>query len=390
MRAGIRSLMLAALAAAATFTLFIRNAEALGGGECFVYTEKAKEQVKQATEMKCGFEKGFGRGKWSPNPAAHRSWCLSVKESETAKADTETRRYLLEKCGRCRSYANAAATSGRENMRLSCGFKGGEWNTDFQYHYSWCMGTHIENSPTVPVFGYTQYFIPNDHYIDEEQAKRDQAVKQCRAQLTDEQIATCFAYSKRAEEQALWHLTHSCDREGPRWSTDPDLHFGWCTAGFRRGGGDGTPITELIKQEEEARQAENNKCEVRQSGIAPAQSQATTKRRSKTVVKPPEIAVQRPPKPAAQSSSNAAQRTKTAVQPSSSAMDRLGGSSAAPASGGSYKSKDGAPTQTRSSGGGAAGSDSSGSGSWSGNTLRTSPGTGSMSTGGGEKFRAPN
>ena len=52
MRAGIRSLMLAALAAAATFTLFIRNAEALGGGECFVYTEKAKEQVKQATEMK--------------------------------------------------------------------------------------------------------------------------------------------------------------------------------------------------------------------------------------------------------------------------------------------------------------------------------------------------
>lgn len=72
---------------------------------------------------------------------------------------------------------------------------------------------------------------------------------------------------------------------------------------------------------------------------------------------------------------------KPAAAASSSAMERLSpGSSGKPAIGGFYQSKDGAPTQTRSSGGGA-GAQPEGS-TYSGNSLKMSPGTGTMSTGG--------
>ena len=91
--------------------------------------------------------------------------------------------------------------------------------------------------------------------------------------------------------------------------------------------------------------------------------------------------------------------TKAAVPPaavsrekpastSSSAIDRLSNAPSGPASGGSYKSKDGTPAQARSSGGGAGMQSGSSTGEFL--NLKNMPANaGSMSTGGSEKFRAP-
>lgn len=48
----------------------------------------------------------------------------------------------------CRDYANRAIAAQRTNFEKACGLTGPQWNSDFRYHYDWCMnGRNAETAP---------------------------------------------------------------------------------------------------------------------------------------------------------------------------------------------------------------------------------------------------
>jgi hypothetical protein len=231
-----------------------------------------------------------------------------------------------------------------------------------------------------------------DIYAIDEQQDAD-ALRRCKEQFSTEQIALCQNYADKAAQQATWNFQNKCgnakDGVGSgRWTWNSDHHFAFCTAGLKRArdsGGDEAAIKAAMKAEEDAREEANKMCVPNMIRKRP--SPEMTKRDPKLK-----------PNPSADSGafggkSRQVERAKAATQPAagtipSNAMDRLGGG-AGPSGGGSYKSKDGAATQTRSSGAGGGSPPASSAGELP--KLRSMPAnTGSMSTGGGEKFRAPN
>ena len=274
----------------------------------------------------------------------------------------------------CQAYADKAVAEAKEAQSLSCRFDHGSttWKLDWQSHFDTCnaLGGASNASATA------------------ESSRRGIRLSQCRA---------CRDYAKRVSDLAQLANFAGC-KFGPSdldLSTDQAPHFNFCMGlGYNYPSVDPTfsqtiavNIARREQRLQECKDAAKPQCTFCHGGsnqVSTAPPAATRKLftsttssggfdKNKSATKATVVP-------------NAVLRDKPAAA-SSSAMDRLGGSSAAPASGGSYKSKDGAPTQTRSSGG--AGTQSEGA-AWSAPALRTSPGTGNMSTGGGEKFRAPN
>jgi len=277
----------------------------------------------------------------------------------------------------CQAYADKAVAEAKEAQSLSCRFDHGSttWKLDWQSHFDTCnaLGGASNASATA------------------ESSRRGIRLSQCRA---------CRDYAKRVSDLAQLANFAGC-KFGPSdldLSTDQASHFNFCMGlGYNYPSVDPTfsqtiavNIARREQRLQECKDAAKPQCTFCHGGsnqVSTAPPAATRKLftsttssggfdKNKSATKATVVP-------------NAVLRDKPAAA-SSSAMDRLGGSPGAPASGGSYKSKDGTPTQTRSSGGaGSTGVDSSGS-SWSAPSLRTAPGTRDMSIGGGEKFRAPN
>ena len=396
MRAGIRSFIaVAALTASATLTLFTGNARALGPGICNAYADRAVAQAKQAKDMQCGFgisETGnveHPGPAWSSDRNAYIRECRKWTSEDTPNERNAARDKELGYCSSCGNYAAEASNRGRENVKFSCGFSGPQWDIYYQPHFDYCMAEfrRVGGTGARPGLGSSALNF---------ESERDAGTQACKDKFSTEQIALCQAYSEKASDQAVWNFQHKCGnakdgRSWGRWTWNSDHHFAFCTAGLNRAresGGDEAAIKAAMKAEEAVREEANKMCV----------PNMIRKRPTPEMTRDPSAIEKRQDLDRAEKSRQRSDRAKAAVAPSaaprenpaasSSAMDRLGGSGTAPASGGSYKSKDGAPTQTRSSGGGGAGTSSS-SGELP--ALRTMPSnTGSMSTGGGEKFRAPN
>ena len=39
----------------------------------------------------------------------------------------------------CEGYSNNAVAHNKENLELGCGYKGNAWNSEYEFHYKWCM-----------------------------------------------------------------------------------------------------------------------------------------------------------------------------------------------------------------------------------------------------------
>lgn len=360
MRTAIRSLILLGALAAGALPFFTHNVHALDPATCNGYADRAVEQSTRARTLSCGFKVDVRGVAWSIDRNAYIRECLAFNNKSTIQNRSLTRDAALDRCAVCRSYASTIIAQNLDNKRFSCGFQGENWVTEDQAAiFERCMDErHPDRRNPWPDF-----FAPS--FLSE----RASELVECKAKLTDEQVAICQAYASKANTQAHWNADHKCGGTGPRWTIDTDEHFRWCAATFHVDP-DVESMKQRVKEQEEGRDAANNRCAFKQAGGTTTRGRRIMNSQTRTKV--PEGVVQQPPK------QDGVRSTKP-VAASSSAMDRIG--TGPSASGGSYKSKDGAPN--RSSGGAGAGTQT-GSSAGELPTLRTMPANpGAMSTGGG-------
>lgn len=46
----------------------------------------------------------------------------------------------------CNFYSIIATSQNSVNISTQCGFSGPKWNSDYEYHYSWCVKVPKDNS----------------------------------------------------------------------------------------------------------------------------------------------------------------------------------------------------------------------------------------------------
>ncbi len=98
------------------------------------------------------------------------------------------------------------------------------------------------------------------YYLDPETRARGGAIKKCKAQYTQAQIAACEKYATDAVALANMNASNSnCHGEGPRWTQNWDEHFAFCTWGWMHDI-NGKLVTTAMKEEGDARQADVKAC----------------------------------------------------------------------------------------------------------------------------------
>ena len=130
-------------------------------GICDRYARSALEFQKQNLLNRCG----YSGPEWSDNFRYHFDWCMNGQNFRSAEKWTQWREVRIANCRStsnlgnlqhqevqdtttaCRNYASDAVRQQQENIRLSCGLVGPEWNLEFQYHYAWCMnGNNLQSA----------------------------------------------------------------------------------------------------------------------------------------------------------------------------------------------------------------------------------------------------
>lgn len=129
---------------------------------CTAYANKALGQFETGKEANC---KDLNYPVWSTDFKHHYDWCRTVSEDDANKG-AEQRVDVLEACGvtsspasgiitgvavmadltlepTCSTYAQSGVDQQQQNLDMSCGLVGPEWNPKFDDHYNWCM--HGEN-----------------------------------------------------------------------------------------------------------------------------------------------------------------------------------------------------------------------------------------------------
>ena len=143
--------------------------------------------------------------RFSSDKAHHQTWCQSAR-IETVETETGDRLNELNGCNKntmCESYASSAKQFADLNGSLHCGFGGPRWNPDREAHKAYCMQTDKENS-----------------------------YSEARGRIADmDRCTTCDLYAKEALRYVNLRAISRCGKgAGPRWSTDRQVHFGWCMA----------------------------------------------------------------------------------------------------------------------------------------------------------------
>jgi hypothetical protein len=112
------------------------------GGPCNDYARASIRDYAENRLLGCGFE----GGRWSGDGKYHASWCRTAARGAAAK-QAAFRRDLLAMCAakpkraaNCRSFSNIAIAQQRQNLARGCGFTGTRWHTDYELHWTWCMG----------------------------------------------------------------------------------------------------------------------------------------------------------------------------------------------------------------------------------------------------------
>jgi hypothetical protein len=206
--------------------------------------------------------------------------------------------------GVCEAYVAESMAAAQKVRDLQCGYDldHPQWSQDPEVHLRWCRASRDES-------------------VDEENINRRAGVSNCQ---------TCRAYSDQALAAADVNEKLGCGFTGPRWSTDPNVHFGWCMGvrGPHSGGVVGAiagltgPSEMTLDPESAERDREAAQCRVNKES-KPKSTTSSLQTRSKSST---------PAKPRSGSTTSAVTPAKRTVKSpvstgGSSAMDRLGGAS---------------------------------------------------------------
>ena len=138
---------------------------------CDRYARQALEILKVAKGEGCT---NLNFPVWSMDYKHHYNWCRNVSEAEANKG-SEQRASLLGQCrnrgaqgviirtvpavdstritalsrqNSCQDYANIGISQQQQNLEMRCGFKGPEWNANYNDHFNWCMhGENLKHTP---------------------------------------------------------------------------------------------------------------------------------------------------------------------------------------------------------------------------------------------------
>lgn len=118
---------------------------------CAIYAKTAVAQQQQNIQQKCG----FSGPEWSSDYNYHAKWCINVPQN-LADNGTSNRVGMLKKCQGvqfpagadkwCNIYSIIAIGQNAANLSTKCGLIGPEWNSDYSYHYTWCVKAPKANS----------------------------------------------------------------------------------------------------------------------------------------------------------------------------------------------------------------------------------------------------
>jgi hypothetical protein len=208
--------------------------------------------------------------------------------------------------GVCEAYVAEAMEAAQKVRDMQCGYDldHPQWMQDPDVHRRWCRESRDES-------------------VDEENISRRAKVSRC---------TICRGYTNQALAAADVNEKLACGFTGPRWSTDPNVHFGWCMAarGPRGGGVVGAiaglegPVEMTLDPESAERDREAAQCRMAKESKPKSQT-SSLQTRSKSSA---------PAKPRSNSATSAATPAKPAAKApastrtgGSSAMDRLSGAS---------------------------------------------------------------
>ncbi len=126
---------------------------AFAGGDdiaCAIYAKTAVLQQEQNIKQKCGFT----GPEWNSDYNYHLKWCLGI--NAPSEAGTAFRVKMLMQCKGvqfpvgadkwCNIYSILAIGQNVANISSQCGLDGPEWNSDYGYHYRWCVKAPKNNS----------------------------------------------------------------------------------------------------------------------------------------------------------------------------------------------------------------------------------------------------
>jgi len=169
---------------------------------CKNYANSAVSQNKMNLDWGCGFT----GPQWNSNFDYHYNWCMVGNNINNTKGEIEARQKALEQFrkDRCDWYAKAAVSYNDYNLKYGCGFTGPQWNSNFDYHYNWCM--HGDNVK----------------YINAEIKARNDTYQPCEV---------CESYAEMAVSANEYNIKHGCGFAGPQWNSSLSYHFKWCRSG---------------------------------------------------------------------------------------------------------------------------------------------------------------
>jgi hypothetical protein len=160
--------------------------------------------------------------------AAVMTFALALSANESAFAESEAV---------CNQYANDAVAAQRANVRREgCNLQGPAWSENWGNHFGWCRGQSAE-------------------VVASESKKRMDNLTEC-----TQRPAYCRTYANAAiSAQNVNASVPACNKQGPRWSTNFQAHYGWCLAVGRA----------TAEAEHNAREAEVRDCSFRGAPPSP-------------------------------------------------------------------------------------------------------------------------
>lgn len=109
---------------------------------CALYAQTAVAQNKENISKGCGFT----GPRWNSDYSRHMNWCMGVSLAQS-ESENKVRTKALNNCSggtwqldahsRCEQYALIAVA--QNHIAKGCNFTGPRWNSDYGYHYRWCM-----------------------------------------------------------------------------------------------------------------------------------------------------------------------------------------------------------------------------------------------------------
>lgn len=103
---------------------------------CKNYAEVAIKAFSEEQKLGCGYYPGAG---WGGDYQAHYLWCMSGNNSSLIKSRITKLRDKLDTCRACNIYAGTAVLHNKVNDARYCGYTGGRWNSNRDYHFKWCL-----------------------------------------------------------------------------------------------------------------------------------------------------------------------------------------------------------------------------------------------------------